>query len=129
MNQSLSMWGWFESAIPRRMRRGFDMFMTIHLMKGLITFYHCKSSSLLPNIQYNKLLQVQSSPQCIFKAKGTHHLKKMSCKHGGTWIKKKHFLSLKTPGLIIEERLRRMIVSTKEPVYCLGEEGNQFRVK
>ena len=71
-------------------------------MKVLIFFYNLKSSFLLPQLQFNKLLQVHNSHQWIFKAKGTHNSKKMSCKPGGTWIKKQQFLSLKNPGLIIE---------------------------
>ena len=42
---------------------------------------------------------------------------------------KKHFTSLKKPGLIIEECMWKMMVATKEHVCCLGEEGNQCRVK
>ena len=123
------MWGWFESAILRRMRRGFAIvYEDVPLMKLLIAFYHYNSSFLLPQLQCNKLLKVQSFPQGILKAKGTHCSKKMSCKPGGTW-KKQHLLSLKNPGLIIEERMWRMIVSTKESVYCIGEEGNQLRVE
>ena len=61
-------------------------------------------------------------------AKGMHHLKKMSCKPGGTWIQKQHFLYLKNPGLIIEELMWRMIVYTKDPEYLLWEEGNQCRL-
>ena len=53
----------------------------------------------------------------------------MSCKPGGTWIQKQHLLSLKNTGLIIEERMWRMIVSTKDPVYLLEEEGNQCMVE
>ena len=53
----------------------------------------------------------------------------MSFKPGGTWIQKQHFLDLKNLGLIIEERMLRMVVSTKETVYFLGEEGNQCRVE
>ena len=33
------------------------------------------------------------------------------------------------PGIIIEEHIWIMIISTKEPVYCLGTEGNQCRVE
>ena len=109
--------------------RIFHFYEDVPLVKGLIVFYHYNSSFLLPQLQCNKLLQVHSFPQCIFKAKGTHHLNKIRYKPGGTWIQKQHLLSLKNPGLIIEERKCRMIFSTKEPVYFLGEEGNQCRVK
>ena len=99
------------------------------LVKVLKVFYHFNTSLFLPQLQYNKFLQVQSSPMYIFKGKGTHHSKKMSCKPGGTWIQKQHFLFLKFDGMILEERMWRMIVSTKEPVYCLEEEGNQCSVE
>ena len=95
----------------------------------IIVFYHLNSSFFLPQLKHNKLLQVHSPPQWIFKAKGTHHSKKMSYKPGGTWVQNKYFLFLKTPGLIIEEPMWRILVSTKEHVYFLGEEGNQYRVK
>ena len=65
----------------------------------------------------------------MFKAKGTHHYKKMSCKPGGNCIQKQHFISLKNPGLIIEELMWGMMVSTQKPVYYLGEEVNQRRVE
>ena len=98
-------------------------------MKGLIAFFHCNSYFFLPQIQFNKLPQLHISPQWILKAKDTHHSKKTSYKPGGTQIQKKHFLLLKNTGLIIEERMWRMIVPTREHAYCLGEEGNQCRVK
>ena len=98
-------------------------------MKASINFYHCNSSFFLTQTQCNKILQVHIYHQFILKAEGTHHSKKMNYRPGGTWIQNKQFLSLKKPGLILEERMRRMIFSTKEPVYCLGEEGNQCRVK
>ena len=74
-------------------------------------------------------LQVHSSSWCILKLKGTNHLKKNICKPGGTWIQKQHFLSLKKPGLILEERMWRIIVFTKDTLYCLVREGNQCRVE
>ena len=58
-----------------------------------------------------------------------HNSSKMSCKPGGTWIKKQHFFSLTNTGLIIEEHMWGIIVSTKEHVYYLGEEGNQFSME
>ena len=72
---------------------------------------------------------MHSYPQWILKGKGTHHSKKMSCKPGGIWIQKQDLLSLKKPGLIIEECMWRMLVSTKEPVRCIGEEVNHCRVE
>ena len=101
-----------------------NFYEDVPFMKIFIVFYHCSSSFFLPQFQCNKFLQVHSSPQFILKAKGAHHSKKMSCKSCGTWIQNQHFLSLKNPGLILEERMWRMMVSAKEPVYCLGEEGN-----
>ena len=98
-------------------------------MKLLIVFYNCNISFLLNQLQCNKLLQVHSSPQCIFKAEGTHNSKKIICKPGGTWIQKQHILSPPNPGPILEECMWGIIVSTKEHVYCLGKEGNQCRVK
>ena len=58
----------------------------VPFMKGFIVFYHCNSSLFLTQLQCNKLLQVHSFPQCIFKVKGVHHLNKMSWKPDGTWI-------------------------------------------
>ena len=98
-------------------------------MKGLILFYHCNSYFLLSELQFNKLLQVYIYPQYIFKGKGTHHSKKMSCKSDETRIQNQHLFYLKNTGLIIEEGMCRMRVSTKEPVYFLVEEGNQCRVE
>ena len=46
----------------------------------------------------------------------------MSWKPGGNWIQKQHLLSIKNTGLIIEEYIRRIMVSTKDNVYFQGEE-------
>ena len=100
----------------------------VTLMKVLIVFYHCNTYLFLRQLQCNKILQVHSSPQYIFKAKGTHHSKIISCKPSGKCIQKQHFLSPKNPGMIIEERMCRIIVFTIEHVYFLGEEENQCRV-
>ena len=80
-------------------------FEDVTSMKGLIVFYICNGSFFLTQLQCNKLLKVKSPPQCIFKTNGMHHLKKICCKPGWTWIQKQHFLYLENLGLIIEERM------------------------
>ena len=109
--------------------RLFHFYEDVPLMKVLIVFHHCNISFFLPQLQCNKLLQLHSSNQFIFKAKSTHHSKKIICKPGGNWIQKQHLFYVKKPGTILEECRWRNIVSTKDHVNFLGEEWNQCTVE